>query len=411
MHTTPAVEPFFQQLVMCRSLDELRGMVVARRKERPITVIHPDGNPKDKSWLTLQVALALKELTKKEVLVIDLYAQSCPVEKIWNTSFSYDYVIVNCPKDETAIVRAAQVVLNCSKKKFEQKNAKVVDCDIPKARRQKNLDWLIGHCARVIARKTIGLALGSGTVGGLCHLGVLKYFEEQKMPIDMIAGCSGGAMYGALWNILGSTEKVIQSLRAPASKKFSNNLEFAWSTKGFSGGKYLQKIFQKACGSTVSFRDCRIPLQIVATNLQTRKTEFFTSGLLWPAVRASISLPIVFTPVKIRKTWYIDGGASDPLPVDVLRNAGMDKVIAVYATSQTKQNRKVDFHNFINVFLDSRTIMSDTIAAESAAKADVFINPDVSRFGMFDYHHLRKLIRLGYQVAQKVLQKDDGRTL
>lgn len=176
-------------------------------------------------------------------------------------------------------------------------------------------------------RPKIGLALGSGGARGLTQIGILKVLNENKIPIDFIAGSSAGSVVGAYYavyeNVTGF-EKAIRKL----SKKDLLKLAYVNSTrKGITGEKAME-FLMKIIGDK-DFSDTKIPLKIIATDMELGKEVWFDKGKLSEAIRASISLPGIFYPAKINGKFYLDGGIVNPTPVDVVKAMGADIVIAI----------------------------------------------------------------------------------
>jgi NTE family protein len=402
---------FAISMSLSQKLTELRTQIISQQNKTTIAVFANDGPQQEKAWLAIEVAVSLKEQTEKKVLLIDLLSNPQTIEHVLQKKFDYDFILINLPlyKDalSSSLMMQADFIFNLGEtdlsfyQKLYKPELRIVSIDLANDRRLDRLEWRIGNLARVIARRTIGLALGSGTVGGLAHIGVFKYLEEKKIPIDMISGCSGGALYGAIWVHTKSSRKLEKIVSEHNAKDF---FDFSWSIKGFFNGRKLEKEIELMYGKNFKIQDMRIPFKIVSTNLLTGGQRIFDTGKLWLAIRSSVAIPIVFTPILINNEWFSDGNIIDPLPVDVLRGSGMDKIIAVYA-SQSNKIRNQDIGNFMQVFFRARAITSNVMAFENAKKADVFINPDVSRFGMFDYDKYKELIRCGYVAIEKEKNK------
>lgn len=412
-------------VAISRKLSELRHRIVDQENKTTIAVFYNEGDQKDKAWLAMETALYLEDIhnkpetiispelkQKKKVLLIDLTTNPQSLETIIKQKFDYDFIIINLPHKKDAvsasIICQANYLINISDKKidfyknFVNHQLHIVDVDMQHEKKLERVDWFIGHLARVVAKSTIGLALGAGTVGGITHIGVLKYLQENRIPIDMIAGCSGGALYGALGALQNDYKFVINIVKKRVASNFRKLLDFSWSIKGFSAGNNLKKISDMVFGNNFQIENTKIPLTILTTNISRKKEHIFCNGSLWPAIRASLALPIIFTPVKIGTDYYIDGNISNPLPVSALKAFQIDKTIAVYA-SQIRNNKKNKLNNFIDIYLQSRAIANDNLAFESAKKTSIFINPDVSNFGMFEYERFDELVKIGFQAIKKVI--------
>ncbi|HSH92663.1 MAG TPA: patatin-like phospholipase family protein [Roseimicrobium sp.] len=184
--------------------------------------------------------------------------------------------------------------------------------------------------AREIAGTRVGLALSSGGAKGLAHVGILQVLEENGVQVDVIGGCSMGAYIGALW-AYGQTGTQLGELAYELKKPLG-----IWSLidpafpprEGFIHGKAVRRRLERTIDH-VHFTDLLRPLRVVATNIDTLERAVFASGEVSAAVHASIAIPGVCAPVQLADETYVDGGISDPLPVDVLREMGIERIIAV----------------------------------------------------------------------------------
>ncbi|MBI2668312.1 patatin-like phospholipase family protein [Candidatus Woesearchaeota archaeon] len=181
-------------------------------------------------------------------------------------------------------------------------------------------------------RKKIGLALGSGGARGICHIGILKVLHQHKIYPDFIAGTSVGAVVGATY-AAGRTPEEIEELFKKTDWK--HIVDFTIPKEGLLRGKRAEQrlrtlVFNK------KFKQLDIPLRIVAYNLSTQEKVILQEGNVARALRASISIPGIFTPVRVGRHTYIDGGVVDPTPFDVVKAMGADIVIAVDLYTKTK---------------------------------------------------------------------------
>jgi len=174
----------------------------------------------------------------------------------------------------------------------------------------------------------VGLALGSGGARGWAHLGVLKALSERRIRVDAIAGASIGALVGG-FAAAGQVPVLEQLLREMDLKRVI--YLFAGKTLPRSGlvdGRKIVELIRHHVGST-EIRDLVIPFCAVATDLGTGDEVVMNKGDVVTAIRASISIPGVFTPVKHDGRYLVDGGLVNPLPVSCLRRMGCERIIAV----------------------------------------------------------------------------------
>lgn len=190
----------------------------------------------------------------------------------------------------------------------------------------------VRRLARSIGDCLLGLALSSGAAKGLSHIGVIQVLEENGIEVDLVAGSSMGAYVGSIWN---------SGRNGAELETIAREMESRWAfwrlidpvfppRRGFVRGYGVKHHLQKSIGH-IHFADLIRPLHIVATNLATLERTVFSSGEVADAVHASIAVPGVCVPVTLGDETYVDGGIVDPLPVDVLRELGASRIIAVNA--------------------------------------------------------------------------------
>tara|TARA_Y100000310_G_C20631790_1_gene789042 strand:- start:659 stop:1594 length:936 start_codon:yes stop_codon:yes gene_type:complete len=183
-------------------------------------------------------------------------------------------------------------------------------------------------------KKKIGVALGGGAFKGFAHIGILKVLEKNGIRPDYVAGTSAGAIIGALY-CSGKSVKEIEKIIHKTN--FGELLDFVLPNEGFLAGDRIEKYVGDLIDN-VKFEDLEIPLQIVAADLKTGDKIIFNKGDVADAVRASISIPIIFEPKHDGRRLLVDGGVVDPLPVSVVRNMGASYVIAVDVSSPVSTN-------------------------------------------------------------------------
>lgn len=199
-------------------------------------------------------------------------------------------------------------------------------------------------------RLKIGLALGSGGPRGLAHIGIIKILEKNNIPIDYIAGSSAGAIIGGIYAATKNIQQ-IEKFALDSSRQELLSLFFDPSIKyGIISGQKLENFIKKFIG-TINFNQLKIPFAAVATNIETGKRVILDRGNVAKAIRISGSIPVVFQAIKKHRKILVDGGLSDPVPVDVVRKMGADFVIAVDLNSyfyNPLKNSKIGFYKIIN---------------------------------------------------------------
>lgn len=180
------------------------------------------------------------------------------------------------------------------------------------------------------ARPRVGLALSCGGAKGLAHIGVIQVLEENGIEVDAVAGSSMGAYIAAVWGF-GISGHRMEELARQFEGRFGRRRLFDPvfpPRQGFIRGNRVRRRLEETIGHR-HFADMPRAARIIATDLKTLERVVFSEGEVAEAVQASIAIPGVCVPVTIGGRDYIDGGISDPLPVDVLHEMGMDVVIAV----------------------------------------------------------------------------------
>ena len=175
----------------------------------------------------------------------------------------------------------------------------------------------------------IGLALGSGSSRGWAHIGVIRALSQLDIHPQVICGCSIGSIVAAAY-VSGNLDKLEQWVRSLTKVELARYIELNLSLNGFVDTEKLHEFFlQCVCREDESIEDVTVKFASVATDLETGREVWFTSGPLIDAVWASISLPGLFPPLQHQGRWLVDGGLVNPVPVSVCHALGADIVISV----------------------------------------------------------------------------------
>ena len=254
-------------------------------------------------------------------------------------------------------------------------------------------------------RKTIGLALGSGAYRGFAHIGVIRSLEKHNIPVDFLSGTSIGAWVAAYYAIYQDLALLEKDLAGNIKENLP--LLFDFSRSGVIGGQkfsnYLEQKLQR-----YSFANLRIPLQIAATDLANGQAYVFKSGDVARAVRASTSVPLVFKPLTDEGRVLVDGGMSNPVPCNLVKEMGADIVIGVnlYNTNEFSKSRP----SITDIPWRSSVIMLYNLSQASMSVADIIIEPDLSAFRQasglskyFDQGTARKMMEAGERAANAAI--------
>ena len=176
-------------------------------------------------------------------------------------------------------------------------------------------------------RKTVSLVLGSGGARGLAHIGVIRWLEENGFEIKSIAGCSIGSLIGGVY-AAGKLDQLEKWMRSLDKFDIVSLLDFSWGSGGFFKGDKIINTLVNFLGD-IQIENLAIPFTAVATDIVTEKEVWINTGSLFNAIRASVSLPLFFTPVKYKGSILIDGGILNPVPIAPTFNDDTDLTIAV----------------------------------------------------------------------------------
>jgi NTE family protein len=264
------------------------------------------------------------------------------------------------------------------------------------------------------------LVLGGGGARGLAHIGVLRLFERERIPIDCIAGTSIGGLVGALY----AAGIPIEELEQEVAKlgRISEQLrlvDVSISTAGLSvRGRRIYNYMADLLGETLTFADLQIPVAMVAVDLKTGRDVILQGGLVIDAARASISIPGIFMPVELADYRLVDGGVLNNVPVNVALDLGATKTIAVDVLPSFSPEIQVDPEEFLPVQIpfaplylnETYHVLMIMIAAITAHRLrqtppDLLIRPvlptNVSLLAGF--HHSGEIIAAGEAAAEAAL--------
>lgn len=279
-------------------------------------------------------------------------------------------------------------------------------------------------------RAKIGIALGTGAARGLAHLGVIKGLVQSGIPIDFIAGSSMGALVGGCY-AAGIDLKTLEKLACEIDLKQTRRyFDLTFSRHGIVHGRKIEEILRSVLGD-ITFKDLKIPLAVMATDLISGKEVILNEGSVVKAVRASISIPVIFTPVKYGDMLLVDGGLVDPIPAGLVTRMGADIVIAVDVTRDMQKSirmerpkKKNGFRSFLSRLRRGRKVkmeewapgmfkvMIQTIKITEAKiaelqlaeeKVDILIKPAVDEIYFMEFSKARELIDRGEKAALDML--------
>lgn len=242
-----------------------------------------------------------------------------------------------------------------------------------------------------------GFALSGGGIKGLCHAGVLKALEEKNIRPDIISGVSAGAVVGALYAD-GYTPAEIATLFEDISFRKMTKLRIP-DGGIFRIDAFEDFLYRKLRSKT--FEGLRIPLRVVATDLDHGQSVVFDKGNLIDSVVASCSVPVLFTPKKINGVHYVDGGVLKNFPVSTIRD-DCDTVIGINASPMVADEYKL---SVMNVASRSYHFMFKANIIVDKQLCDTLIEPvDMGNYDTFDVDKGREIYELGYRSGKEILE-------
>jgi len=252
-------------------------------------------------------------------------------------------------------------------------------------------------------RPKIGLALGSGGAKGLAHIGVIKVLEENNIPIRFIAGSSIGALIGGFYSATKDIKHVEKIALSTNWRKLLSLIDPSLR-QGLISGEKLKKFIENQIGK-IKFQDLKIPLSVIATDLKTGETISINQGEVASAIRASISIPLVFKPVDREGRLLADGGLSLPVPVEIARKMGAELVIAVnldanYFTNKDNNKTNLGFYKIAN---NSINLLRYHLAFWNVKDADIIVEPKLGSVHWNKFLDGKNIILAGESAMKKKL--------
>ena len=247
-------------------------------------------------------------------------------------------------------------------------------------------------------KKKVTLVLGGGSARGMAHIGVLKVFEREKIPIDQVVGTSMGALIGAAYSL----GVPISMMEEKAYKSSINKLlDPTIPTMGLLAGDRLEASIKDLIDDK-GFSDCRIPVAVVTTDMENGEDVIHQKGDLVKVIRASCSWPGVVNPVRIDGKLLSDGGIKHSVPTMIARSLGAEYVIAVDVGFCVKIGR---IENIFQMILQSFQITGSMLNQCQASSADVIINVNLGNINQISFDRSREIVQKGVEAAEaKVAQ-------
>jgi len=282
-------------------------------------------------------------------------------------------------------------------------------------------------------KQKVALVLSSGGPKGFVHIGVINELEKQGFEISSVSGSSIGSLIGGLY-AMGKLPEYTDWVKTVSKKNIWDLMDFNFSSNGLMKGV---KVFNKMKSfiPDMNIEEMNIPFSAIATDILNEEIVVFNTGSFYDAIRASVAIPSLITPVKYKDTFLVDGGVLSPVPIDYVERTNNDILVVVnlYGKKKTKinpiiaENNNNWYYNLFDDFFDRISKLINTgdknslgyfsllntathamihkLAKENIEKhqPDITINIPFDTASTFDFHRAEELIELGEELTKKTI--------
>ena len=252
-------------------------------------------------------------------------------------------------------------------------------------------------------KQKISLVLSMGGARGIAHIGVIETLLEYGYEIDSIVGSSMGAMVGAMY-ATGRMAECKEWLCSWDKRKMFQLADLTLSRDGLvKGDRFIREL--KQIVPDVPIESLPLPYAALATDILSEQEVKFTSGNLFEAIRASISIPMVFRPVRTEGRMLVDGGLLNPLPLrHAIRTPG-DLLVAVDVNAPIDNGKRRRMNPYLLLSESSRLMMQQITRYDiERFKPDILIQMSAHDYDMMEFHHARRIIQSGTEAARQTLE-------
>ena len=285
-------------------------------------------------------------------------------------------------------------------------------------------------------KQKVALVLSSGGSKGFVHIGVINELEKQGFEISSVSGSSIGSVIGGLY-AMGKLPEYTDWVKTVNKKNIWDLMDFNFSSDGLMKG---EKVFNKMKSFIPdrNIEEMNIPFSAIATDILNEKIIVFNTGSFYEAIRASVAIPSLITPVKYKDTFLVDGGVLSPVPIEFVKRTNNDILVVVnlYGKKKAKANPiivKKNNNGYYSLFDDlfnriskltntgdknslgyfsllntATHAMIHKLAKENIEKhqPDITIDIPFDTASTFDFHRAVELIGLGEEITKKILLKN-----
>jgi NTE family protein len=237
----------------------------------------------------------------------------------------------------------------------------------------------------------LNLALSGGGARGIAHLGVLAALDELELPVGALSGASSGAIAATFYAAGVAPREVLRLLQATSIPRLTRPL--FWRN-GLLGLEAVEHLLARHLGATLRFEDLRLPLTLVATDLEAGESVYFSHGLLLPPLLASSAVPVVYQPVEYQGRRLVDGGLLNNLPVEPLLLLGAP-IVGVHCNPINREAKLLTLRRVME-----RTLQLALSANTTARKAQCTLllePPQLQQYRPLDFRKAAELFDIGYR--------------
>ncbi|MGH7810181.1 MAG: cyclic nucleotide-binding and patatin-like phospholipase domain-containing protein [Candidatus Binatia bacterium] len=283
----------------------------------------------------------------------------------------------------------------------------------------------IARLARLITGNAVGLVLSGGGARGFAHIGVIRALQEGGIPIDYIGGTSMGAVIAAQ-HALGWDWQTMARINREEWPRCQPQKNYTLPLVALNSARRMDQMLQRMFGD-VQIQNLRRKFFCVSTNLTTAAAKIHREGLLWKAVRASVSIPGIGPPAIENGEILVDGGLVDNLPVETMKKLCPGQIYAVDVSAQVEFTSKLkesytvsgwkllwqqlnpfaekpDIPNILNTLYRTTTVGGIRAIENAKSQADLCFEPPVRQFGVFEWQSVDKIMEVGYRYAARRLE-------
>jgi len=269
----------------------------------------------------------------------------------------------------------------------------------------------------------LGLALAGGGTRGAAHIGAIKAFEKNGIKFDFIGGTSAGSMAAVLYSMGFTSDDMLRILKTfgkemlgASPKSIISNMREKkdFHLRGFTTGQNIELIFNEIAKTkdVINIKDIKIPIAITTVDLISGEKKVFTNSFIdrhyyiknieiGKAVRASSSVPGVYSPLEFENYQFVDGGLLDNVPVTEVKKLGADRVVSISFDIDRSQRAK----NFVEILTKSLDVMSAKIVEDEIYMSDCTIKVNAEKIGMFDIDSIDEAYKRGYEAAKAKIEE------